>query len=62
MPVYVDGFAYAGFINIQQIEKAWPATAGINDQDLRMFEILEKSSIVAVASEDDLLKDNLVHE
>ena len=29
MPVYIDGYAYAGIMNIQEIEKVWPATAGI---------------------------------
>lgn len=32
MPVYIDGYAYAGIFNIQTIEKEWPATAGlVND-------------------------------
>lgn len=29
MPVYPDGYAYAGIINIQEVEKEWPATAGL---------------------------------
>ena len=27
--VYLDGYAYAGIINIQTIAQTWPATVGI---------------------------------
>jgi hypothetical protein len=26
-PVYLDGFAYAGILNLQTVSKKWPATA-----------------------------------
>jgi len=42
--VYVDGYFYAGIMNIQVVEKQWPATAGIVDDQLKLFEILEMSS------------------
>jgi hypothetical protein len=29
VPVYLDGFAYAGILNIQGIVQQWPQTAGI---------------------------------
>lgn len=45
MPVYLDGYAYTGILNVQITEKVWPATAGISDRgDLLPFEILDKSS------------------
>lgn len=45
MPVYPDGYAYTGILNVQVSEKDWPATAGLVDKtDLTPYEILEKSS------------------
>lgn len=45
MPVYIDGYAYTGIINVQNTEKDWPATAGLVDKtELTPFEILEISS------------------
>jgi hypothetical protein len=40
MPVYVDGYAYAGLFNIQVVEKVWPATAGLVNDQKKLFEIL----------------------
>ena len=44
MPVYVDAYAYTGVFNIQVTEKQWPATAGLVDDVLFPYEVLEKSS------------------
>ncbi len=44
MPVYVDAYAYTGIFNIQVTEKAWPATAGLENDVLAPFEVLERSS------------------
>ena len=44
MPVYVDGYAYAGIINVQVVEKQWPATAGLENIEMTPFQILEESS------------------
>lgn len=44
MPVYLDGFAYAGLFNIQTVEKEWPATAGLEHDEKPLFELLEISS------------------
>jgi hypothetical protein len=30
-PVYLDGYAYAGILDIQTISQVWPATAGLRD-------------------------------
>lgn len=43
-PVYVDPYAYVGIMNIQNTVKVWPATAGLEDDTLSPFEILERSS------------------
>jgi len=32
MPVYVDGYAYTGILNIQVTDLDWPATAGLVDR------------------------------
>lgn len=29
VPIYLDGFAYAGIVNLQDINQKWPATAGL---------------------------------
>lgn len=45
MPVYIDGYAYTGIVNVQNTEKDWPATAGLVDKtEMTPFEILEVSS------------------
>ena len=44
MPVYIDGYAYTGIMNVQITEKEWPATAGIDQIELTPMDILEKSS------------------
>jgi hypothetical protein len=46
MPVYIDGYAYTGILNVQNIEHEWPATVeGLVDRThLLPFEVLEKSS------------------
>jgi hypothetical protein len=47
MPVYVDGYAYTGIINVQNTERDWPATAGLVEKtELTPFEILEASSMI----------------
>ena len=28
VPMYLDGFAFLGLVNLQTIEKNWPETAG----------------------------------
>ncbi len=43
MPAYFDGFAYAGIVNMQTTIKEWPATAGLVNDELKIFECMEKS-------------------
>jgi len=33
LPVYLDGFAYAGLVQLQEIEKDWPSTAAVGDTE-----------------------------
>lgn len=52
LPVYLDAYAYLGIVNIQVVEKEWPATAGLIDRvQLLPTEVLEKSSNYKVAEE-----------
>ncbi len=45
MPVYVDGYAYTGIMNIQVTEKGWPETVPAMDAgQMKAMEVLEKSS------------------
>jgi hypothetical protein len=44
VPVYADPYAYCGILNVQVTQKEWPATAGLHDDTLSAFEILERSS------------------
>lgn len=53
MPVYIDGYAYTGIINVQDVEKVWPATAGLVQSQPTIFETLEKSSQLIEPKEED---------
>ncbi|CDW89049.1 UNKNOWN [Stylonychia lemnae] len=44
VPVYADPYAYCGILNIQNTQKEWPATAGLSDDTLSPYEVLERSS------------------
>lgn len=44
LPLYPDGYAYAGILNIQVVEKQWPATAGLVASELSPLEMLQISS------------------
>lgn len=43
-PCYLDGFAFAGLLNIQTISKKWPATANLVDDKISLFGAIEKST------------------
>ncbi len=43
-PVYADAYAFCGIFNIQSTEHQWPATAGLEDDTLSPFEVLERSA------------------
>lgn len=40
-PCYLDGLAYAGAVQLQQVEKVWPETVGNTVQQKRVFESME---------------------
>jgi hypothetical protein len=42
LPLYLDGFAYAGIYNLQSIKQVWPATAGLSYRKYRALESLHK--------------------
>lgn len=44
LPVFADGLSFAGIVNIQNVEKEWPATAQIQEESLNAQEMLWKSS------------------
>lgn len=50
MPAYVDAYSYIGVFNIQVTEKAWPATAGLVEDQLSPYQVLEKSADGAAIS------------
>lgn len=40
VPVYLDGYAYNGVINIQPIMQQWPATADIGFEEITPLQAL----------------------
>jgi hypothetical protein len=56
VPVYLDGFAYAGILNLQGIVQQWPATTGIGEDNhtiLSAFEKQGKALLVAYEEKDE---------
>ena len=56
VPVYLDGFAYAGILNLQGIVQQWPQTAGIGNEKhtiLSAFETQGKHEPVTVDEKDE---------
>ena len=45
LPVYHDGFAYSGIVNLQTINAKWPATAGKNEEQHTIIGSLNKQSM-----------------
>ena len=41
LPAYLDGFAYAGAVQLQEVETVWPATANGETKQKTVFESLE---------------------
>lgn len=44
--LYLDGFAYCGIMNIQDITQKWPATAGHEYKEHKIMEAFKKQSLV----------------
>ena len=41
-PCYLDGVAYAGLVQLQEVEKVWPETVGETAKQKTVFESMEK--------------------
>lgn len=57
-PVYLDGFAFAGLMNLQTIEQKWPATAGLEDDKIHVLGAFEKSTFINEVIETEDEEDN----
>lgn len=44
-PCYLDGFSFAGLFNIQTVSKKWPATAGLEDDRISLYDAIERSTL-----------------
>ncbi len=44
LPSYLDGFAFTGLVNLQNVEKQWPRTADSAVQQIGVLEAFEKST------------------
>jgi len=58
-PVFLDGFSFAGLVSLQVVEKTWPATAGLEDNEFTVMEAIQKSTFIESEPEagDDLISD-----
>lgn len=44
IPVYLDGYAFCGLVNLQTVEPVWPATAANKNEQLSVLESIAKST------------------
>lgn len=44
VPIFLDGFAYSGIVNIQTVYQKWPATAGIGEESHTILGAFKKQS------------------
>ena len=44
--LYLDGFAYSGIVNLQDIDQKWPATAGRDVKSYQAMEAITRQSTV----------------
>jgi len=44
-PVFLDGFAFSGLVSLQTVDKVWPATAGLVNDELTIMEAINKSTL-----------------
>jgi hypothetical protein len=54
IPVYLDGFAYAGILNMQDVIQQWPATTGIGVKRHSILNALETQSREVVFERPDI--------
>ena len=43
--LYLDGFAYAGLLQLQTVDPNWPQTAGLNTEHLGVRDCLARSAV-----------------
>ena len=43
IPVYLDGYAFCGLVNLQLVEPVWPATAVSTNEQLSVLDSFKKS-------------------
>jgi hypothetical protein len=58
-PVFLDGFSFAGLVSLQTVDKTWPATAGLENDQLTVMEAIHKSTYVepVIEAGDDVISD-----
>ena len=52
-PCYLDGFDFAGLVSLQTTAKTWPATAGLEDQTIQIYQALNASTKVTTITDDE---------
>jgi len=50
-PVYLDGFSFAGLVSLQTVYSKWPATAGLEDDELTILDAFERSTFIQPVAE-----------
>lgn len=44
-PAFLDGFAYTGLVQLQEVEQVWPSTVGHSQEQKKVFESLEEQGV-----------------
>lgn len=44
IPVYLDGFAFGGILNLQTVNQIWPATTGVGEIQHTVMTAYQKQS------------------
>lgn len=50
LPAYLDGYAFTGLVNLQNVEKQWPQTADSEELQIGVLEAFEKSTKTEMAA------------
>jgi len=56
-PVYLDGFDFSGLVSLQTTSETWPATAGLDDQTISIYEAINASTRVTKITDDEFGAD-----
>jgi len=58
LPVFLDGFAYSGILNLQTVKQKWPATAGRGFEQHTILSSLSTQARTEKGSQfDDFIED-----